>query len=104
MQNKTESRQVTTTQRLVTRLSVLIAAGLLLAARSASLEAKASGSSEPDDQAAILALLNEQTAAWNRGDLERFMNGYWKSDETEFVSALGVSRGWQALLERYRHG
>ena len=58
---------------------------------------------EPDDAAAILALLTDQTAAWNRGDVEGFMNGYWNSNQTEFVSSEGVSRGWQALLERYRH-
>ena len=50
----------------------------------------------------IRALLDQQTAAWNRGDIEAFMVGYWKSEETEFVGASGVSRGWQALLDRYR--
>jgi ketosteroid isomerase-like protein len=57
---------------------------------------------QSDDAAAILTLLNDQTAAWNRGDIEGFMNGYWNSNQTEFVSSEGVSRGWQALLERYR--
>ena len=56
------------------------------------------------DETLIRALLEDQTAAWNRGDIEGFMAGYWKSDETEFVSAEGISRGWQALLERYRRG
>ena len=54
------------------------------------------------DDAAILALLTNQTAAWNRGDIEGFMNGYRNSNQTEFVSSEGVSRGWQALLDRYR--
>ena len=54
------------------------------------------------DDAAILTPLTDQTAAWNRGDIEGFMNGYWNSNLTEFVSSEGVSRGWQALLERYR--
>jgi ketosteroid isomerase-like protein len=58
---------------------------------------------ESEDAAAILTLLTDQTAAWNRGDIEAFMNGYWNSNQTEFVSSEGVSRGWQALLERYRH-
>ena len=57
---------------------------------------------ESDDAAAILTLLTDQTAAWNRADIEGFMNGYWNSNLTEFVSSEGVSRGWQALLERYR--
>ena len=58
---------------------------------------------QSDAAAAILTLLNDQTAAWNRGDIEDFMNGYWNSNQTEFVSSEGVSRGWQALLARYRH-
>jgi ketosteroid isomerase-like protein len=57
---------------------------------------------QSDDAATILTLLTDQTAAWNRGDIEGFMNGYWNSNQTEFVSSEGVSRGWQALLERYR--
>jgi ketosteroid isomerase-like protein len=60
------------------------------------------GGGSKSDDAQIRALLDDQTAAWNRGDVEAFMAGYWKSEETEFVGANGVSRGWQALLERYR--
>jgi ketosteroid isomerase-like protein len=55
------------------------------------------------DEAQIRALLEDQTAAWNRGDIEGFMAGYWKSEQTEFVSSEGVSHGWQMLLDRYRH-
>jgi ketosteroid isomerase-like protein len=54
------------------------------------------------DQAQITAVLDAQTAAWNRGDLATFMTGYWKSDETVFVGAGGITRGWQAVLERYQ--
>jgi len=39
---------------------------------------------------------------WNRGDIEGFMEGYWKSDATAFVGSSRVLRGWQALLDRYR--
>ncbi len=53
-------------------------------------------------EAGIRELLDTQTAAWNHGDIESFMTGYWKSDQTEFVSANGISRGWQALLDRYQ--
>jgi ketosteroid isomerase-like protein len=60
-------------------------------------------SREPEsDDAAIVTLLTDQTAAWNRGDIEGFVSGYWNSNLTEFVSSEGVSRGRQALLERYR--
>jgi len=52
----------------------------------------------------IRAVLDAQVEAWNRGDLDDFMLGYWKSEKTEFVGANGVQRGWQAVLDRYRKG
>ena len=58
--------------------------------------------SGPESQ--IRAVLDAQVAAWNRGDINGFMAGYWKSDKTTFLSSSGVSRGWQALLERYKNG
>ena len=51
---------------------------------------------------AIRAVLDAQDAAWNRGDMDAFMTGYWKSDSTEFVGSNGVLHGWQTVLERYR--
>jgi ketosteroid isomerase-like protein len=57
---------------------------------------------KPSSEGDIRALLEMQTAAWNRGDVDSFMEGYWKSDETVFVGANGLVRGWQAVLERYR--
>ena len=50
---------------------------------------------------AIRAVLDAQVAAWNRGDVDTFMQSYWNSDKTEFVGASGIFRGWQAVLERY---
>ncbi len=57
---------------------------------------------QSSEQAAIRALLETQAIAWNNGDIEGFMAGYWKSDQTEFVGMNGIWRGWQALLDRYR--
>ena len=54
------------------------------------------------DGAQIRAVLDAQVAAWNRGDVDAFMQGYWKSEKTEFVGSTGVFRGWQAVLDRYR--
>lgn len=51
---------------------------------------------------AIRAVLDAQTAAWNRGDVDSFMTSYWKSEKTMFVGSSGIFRGWQAVLERYR--
>src|ERR1700683_4308958 len=55
-----------------------------------------------DAEAQIRAVLDMQAAAWNRGDVDAFMEGYWKSEETEFLGANGLVRGWHAVLARYR--
>ncbi len=52
-------------------------------------------------EAEIRAVLDAQAQAWNRGDVDAFMEGYWKSEKTEFVGSEGLFRGWQAVLERY---
>jgi ketosteroid isomerase-like protein len=43
-----------------------------------------------------------QAAAWNRGDIEGYMDGYERAETTTFVSGDAVTRGWQTVLERYR--
>jgi beta-aspartyl-peptidase (threonine type) len=55
-----------------------------------------------DAEAAIRQVLDDQVAAWNRGDLEAFMRGYWASPELSFFSAGDRTQGWEATLERYR--
>ena len=55
-----------------------------------------------DGTAPVRVLLDAQVAAWNRGDLEGFMAGYWRSPELVFCSGATVSKGWDATLERYR--
>jgi uncharacterized protein (TIGR02246 family) len=52
--------------------------------------------------AAIRAVLDAQAAAWNRGDIEGYMDGYARSADTVFVSGDRVTRGWQTVLERYK--
>jgi beta-aspartyl-peptidase (threonine type) len=50
----------------------------------------------------IKAVLTKQVDAWNRGDLEGFMAGYWNSDKLSFYSGDDITTGWQATLARYR--
>ncbi len=50
----------------------------------------------------IQNVLHAQQDAWNRGDIEAFMNGYWRSETTVFVSGDEVTRGWQKVLDRYK--
>ncbi len=51
---------------------------------------------------AIRAVLGAQVETWNRGDVDSFMQSYWRSEKTEFVGSNGIFRGWQAVLKRYR--
>ena len=51
---------------------------------------------------AVKAVLEEQVAAWNAGDLDRFLTTYWDSDELTFFSGGTVSKGHKAVAERYR--
>lgn len=51
---------------------------------------------------AVRAVVTEQERDWNRGDLEKFMRGYLRSDQTRFASGGNVTRGWQAVFDRYQ--
>jgi len=50
----------------------------------------------------IRQVIMKQQDAWNRGDLEAFMTGYWNSPELTFFSGARESKGWQAALDRYK--
>ena len=65
-----------------------------VAAQSASQKAKIA--------ADISSVMNEQAAAWNRGDIDSFMRGYWRSKKLVFISGDNVTRGWQPTLDRYK--
>lgn len=51
---------------------------------------------------AIRAVLNDQQSAWNRGDVDAFIKGYWNSPDLTFAGSSGVTRGWEPVLARYR--
>jgi len=61
-------------------------------------------SAQPKEDALIRQLLQTQTAAWNRGDIEGFMQTYWHSDSLLFIGKSGVHYGWQSTLENYKRG
>ena len=54
-----------------------------------------------DDESAIKQLLYEQQEAWNRGDIESFMEAYWDSEELKFYGTNGLTKGWKATKENY---
>lgn len=81
-------------------LNHALRAGLLLI----SLTLAACPSMTPDtnaDSVEIRSLLAEQAAAWNRGDIDGFMQGYWNSEQLRFASGDSVTYGWAAANQRY---
>jgi uncharacterized protein (TIGR02246 family) len=54
----------------------------------------------PAEQA-IRQVLDDQTAAWNRGDVDAFMQGYANSPKTAFVGKT-VEYGYDLILNRYK--
>jgi ketosteroid isomerase-like protein len=88
----------------VTNRQAVVAVRILLIAIAAMTgcgEVFSTRAQGPDNETQIRALLKEQAEAWNRGDIDSFMTSYWKSNQTLFVGATGIARGWQAVLDRY---
>ena len=50
----------------------------------------------------IKQVLENQRQAWNRGDLDKFMQAYWKSDSLLFVGSDGPTYGWEQTLANYQ--
>src|SRR5215470_10814668 len=55
-----------------------------------------------DPSSGIRTVLTSQLAAWNRGDIPAFLEGYWNSPELTFAGSDGIVRGYNGLLDRYR--
>ena len=83
------------------KIARTIIAALIIVAASAYAHAQ-SDEQQAEIAGSITAVMNAQAAAWNRGDLEGFMRGYWRSEKLVFVSGENVTRGWQPTLDRYR--
>ena len=56
------------------------------------------------DETEIRQLLGKQSAAWNRGDIDNFMEGYWENDSLMFIGKSGVTYGWTNTLNNYKKG
>ncbi len=59
---------------------------------------------EASEKEAILSVLKTQQDSWNNGNLESFMQGYWKSDSLKFYGSKGITSGWQKTLDNYKKG
>jgi ketosteroid isomerase-like protein len=54
------------------------------------------------DESAIRDILAKQSIAWNQGNIEGFMKGYWENDSLMFIGKKGLTYGWQNTLNNYR--
>lgn len=59
-------------------------------------------STENKDFQAIRAAMSEQEQAWNQGNIDAFMQHYWKSESLQFIGSHGPTYGWQTTLENYK--
>lgn len=58
--------------------------------------------SQSNDEKAVRQLLQKQTEAWNRGNIEEFMKGYQESDSLMFIGKNGPVYGYNTTLENYK--
>jgi uncharacterized protein (TIGR02246 family) len=77
---------------------LLVGAGAVLV----TTVARATGASTPAaDEKDIRAVLDAQVTAWNKGDLDGFMAGYWNDEALTFISGGDITSGWKKTKERY---
>lgn len=87
---------------MIARLLVTVTAISALSGCAITRTPDISGEARRSTKAAIADVLDTQVEAWNRGELETFMEGYWNSPDLVFTSGGRVQRGWQTTLDRYR--
>ncbi len=73
-----------------------------LIALAASCAGHTSAKFAEGDRSEIRKLFAEQRGAWNRGDIEAFMQGYVRGPKLVFTSGSKIRRGWQETFERYK--
>jgi beta-aspartyl-peptidase (threonine type) len=54
------------------------------------------------DQSEIRKILDAQQSAWNQGNVDAFLEGYWHSPDLTFSGSGGIARGWDGVLTRYK--
>ena len=101
MKKKTVAMNIGLLRSLATKFSVTVVPAILIVLYLSS-AVIAQGSNSGKDETAIRAVLDAQAAAWNRGDVEGYMDGYDRSPKTEFVGGDSITRGWQQVLDRYK--
>ena len=79
-----------------------LALGLVLTVSACAASTPHLATFQPADRAAIAGVLEAQIAAWNRGDLAGYMEGYAHTPALIFTSGGQVRRGWQDAFDHYQ--
>jgi ketosteroid isomerase-like protein len=84
----------------ITALVVIFMTLLAVAARVPKLSA--ASEERESDRATIKKILEAQQNNWNRGNVNDFLEGYWRSPDLTFSGSGGIARGWDGVLARYK--
>lgn len=57
---------------------------------------------QENDIKEIKEALHKSAEDWSRGDIEAFMDAYWKSEKLQFIGSNGITYGWEPTLNNYR--
>ena len=87
---------------LVRPAIVLAIVAVVAVSQSACVQTGESEKQTAANEAAIRAVLEAQAAAWNRGDVGGYMDGYERAETTTLISGDSVTRGWQVVHDRYK--
>jgi beta-aspartyl-peptidase (threonine type) len=84
--------------------AVLLSAASLTQLSGETVASPQAGPAKPaasPEETAVRAVLEAQVAAWNKGDIDGFMAGYWNDDKLTFISGGDITRGWEPTRQRY---
>lgn len=81
---------------------LLFCAAILAAPIHDSVHSQAKPKRDAKSTSAVRAVLDAQRDAWNRGDIEGYMDGYARASDIVFISGDSVTRGWQTVHDRYK--
>jgi uncharacterized protein (TIGR02246 family) len=81
---------------------MLFSVAILVAPVHNSVHAQTESKRDAKTITAVRTVLDAQRDAWNRGDIEGYMDGYARSADITFVSGDTITRGWQTVHDRYK--
>lgn len=76
--------------------------GALFLLSSCHVDSSISDSEVKDIKSAIKSVMDKQAADWSSGDIDAFMEGYWKNDSLRFVGSRSITYGWEKTKNNYK--